>query len=352
MKLIDAHVHTLCGVENNRIVYDTADEFGMDFVNILSVPAYDGMAQNAEAAYYKWLRPERTFAFAGLEYTSGRPFEDQARAMWAMGFDGFKMIEGKPTVRKAVGIPLDSPRYDAFYAFLEENGIALLLHAADPKDFWDEDLIPQWAKDANMLYREDDIPYEQLYREVEGILLKHPRLKLILAHFYFLSDDMPRARRMLDAHPNVCFDLTSGTEMYLNFSKDPEGWKPFFEEYAGRLVFGTDSTDNPDPRDGVTKRIINGMQLGFLRTAEPFKAWENVIRGVALGEDPLQKILSGNFERLVGARPRPLDQALFLREIGALTEAARASQDGGALSKLEAIRAAVEDGPAGEDAPC
>ena len=47
----------------------------------------------------------------------------------------------------------------------------------------------------------EDVTKEELYSEVEQVLRQHPGLKVILAHFYFLSADLPRARRFMDEHP-------------------------------------------------------------------------------------------------------------------------------------------------------
>ena len=44
---------------------------------------------------------------------------------------------------------------------------------------------------------------EELYAEVDEVLRRHPNLRVIFAHFYFLSADLPRAARFFDAHPEA-----------------------------------------------------------------------------------------------------------------------------------------------------
>ncbi len=61
--------------------------------------------------------------------------------MWFMGFDGVKMMEGKPNRRKLLARRLDDPIFDGYYRFAEENGVPLTLHLADPAYFWDLSLI-------------------------------------------------------------------------------------------------------------------------------------------------------------------------------------------------------------------
>lgn len=318
MKIIDSHNHVYEAFRTGHVLYQTASEFGFDKINVLGLSPLEGLSQNIECAYCKKQWPDRTYAFGGLEYQSGRSFLEQAKLIVEMGFDGFKMIEGKPTFRKKIDLPLDSPLYDEFYAYVEEQELPLLMHVADPADFWDWDKIPQWAKDAKWFYDETTVPFQTLQNEVEHLLKKHPRLKLILAHFFFLSDDIAHARRFLDEHPNVCFDLTSGVEMYYNFSKDPALWRAFFHQYADRLVFGTDSTDSDQEKLVLQKNEINAMQLHFLKENNGRAMHDQIVTGIGLGEDDLEKILHGNFERLAGINPKPINIKAVQEEIDVL----------------------------------
>ena len=85
--------------------------------------------------------------------------------------------------------------------------------------------------------------YEDLHRETLELLDKHPKLNAILAHFFFLSDDMAEAERIMEKYPNVYFDITPGTEMYENFAKYTDSWREFFIKYQERIIFGTDADD-------------------------------------------------------------------------------------------------------------
>ena len=106
------------------------------------------------------------------------------------------MGEGKPTLRKAIGQPLDSPVYDAYYAFCEAQSFPILFHVGDPPDLWDSEKVPEWARRRGWFYGDGTYPaLETLYGEVDGILDKFPTLHIILAHFYFGSYDIERAAR-------------------------------------------------------------------------------------------------------------------------------------------------------------
>ena len=165
----------------------------------------------------------------------------QVRALKAQGFDGLKLIEGKPQVRKLLPIPLDGPQYAGLWAALEEEQFPVVFHVGDPDEFWDPERCPDWARQSGWDYSDGSFPSkEDLYAEVDHILERHPNLKITFAHFYFLSNEMERAARFLDAHPSVCFDLAPHVDMYRDFSRDPAAARAFFLRYAERILYGTD----------------------------------------------------------------------------------------------------------------
>ena len=148
------------------------------------------------------------------------------------------------------------------------------------------------------------------------MLDRHPELRVIFAHFYFLSADMSRAARFLEEHPSVRFDLTPGIEMLYNISMDPEAGREFFTEYADRLIFGTDIASDLSVEEG---RIRAGIVYRWLETDDTFRVppgadfllgspEAGVIRGMSLPGEVLEKIYRENLVGLAGAEPRPLDR--------------------------------------------
>jgi hypothetical protein len=157
------------------------------------------------------------------------------------------------------------------------------------------------------------------------------------AHFYFLSADLQRAGDFLDAHPHVCFDLTPGVEMYLNFANNHHAARDFFIRYADRLVYGTDigaSVVQRDPSEGLDRAESLGrawVVRRFLESDGPFAAPEGVghwlgmdargFHGIALPPDVLEKIYHANFERIFGVAPAPLNRDAALAELERLARA-------------------------------
>jgi predicted TIM-barrel fold metal-dependent hydrolase len=267
------------------------------------------MAALAKAAY-----PKQVYTFGGVaHHLPAVPQEcidlaGQARKLVSIGFDGVKMIEGKPSVREALGYPLDAPLYDEYYAYLESEGIPLIWHVGDPVGFWASQGV-----DASMSGR------EELYREVDRVLDRFPNLRIIFAHFYFMSDDLDRAAQFLDRHPLVSFDLTPHPDMYVDFARDPGRTRAFFLRYQDRIIFGTDN--HGEDRDFAPGAPLEywpvykvAAMRAFLETEHEFPGWHHPLRGIALGQEVLGKIYRGNLRRYVGEGPKPLNTGLAIEE--------------------------------------
>ena len=286
--------------------------------HLVCTPNPDASTHNPAALYFKARHPERTYISGALDYTvladPGRAVErlaGQVAALKARGFDGLKLIEGKPEVRKLLPHPLDGPLYAALWAALEAEGFPVVFHVADPDVFWDRVRCPAWAREKGWDYSDGSYPAkEDLYAEVDAILRRHPRLRITFAHFYFLSADLPRAARFLDAHPTVCFDLAPHMAMYRDFSEAPEAARAFLLRYQDRIIYGTDADTRVLQRGPEGYRFLLAIPWlirGLLEREGPFTMPDGErYHGLGLPREVLQKIYAGNFERVYGAHPAPL----------------------------------------------
>ena len=339
MPVVDGHIHFPHPDLVDGFVA-VMDHVGLARANLVSVPDLQMVNQNPALIHFKAQHPQRVYVCGALDYTpvwtdparAPAALADQIGALRAIGFDGLKLVEGKPMVRNMLGLPFDGPEYAGMWRALEEQGFPIVFHVADPEEFWDADLCPDWARAQGWFYGDGTYPLkEELYAEVGRVLDRHPGLRIIFAHFYFLSADLERASEFLDAHPRVCFDLTPGVEMYLNFAQDPDTVHDFFVKYADRLVYGTDigaSAIQRDPSEGLDRAESLGrawVVRRFLETDESFTAPEGVghwlgmdawgFRGIALPPDVLEKIYYGSFERVFGPAPVPLDYGAARAEL-------------------------------------
>lgn len=319
------------------------------------VTSFPGRASgDPNAIFAKARHPDKVYHFAGLDQSFlGRSLDhrwtqslaEQVDIYAAMGCDGVKLINGKPNTRKASGIALDSVVYDDFLARLEETGFPVLWHVNDPEEFWNPEEAPEWARGPGWLYDETFPSNASLYEECERALEKHPKLKVIFAHFYFLSDFLERAAALLERYPNVHLDLAPGIEMLHNFGKRPEAAREFFVKYQDRILFGTDFS----PRFLLSRIWV---VRNFLETDETFHVptddnlfWPDhrtMIRGIALPEKALRAIYAGNFERIASARPKPLDRPLVMAELNRLAQVSDALGGAPNMARRVAERLAAE----------
>jgi predicted TIM-barrel fold metal-dependent hydrolase len=343
--LVDGHIH-FPHLELMDDLLAVMETVRLTRANLVGLPDLQRVNQNPALIHFKAHYPDRVYICGALDYTQfwadaargPQALAHQIAALQAIGFDGLKLVEGKPTMRKLLGLSLDGPEYARMWAALEELSLPVVLHVGDPEEFWDAERCPDWARAHGWFFGDGTYPLkEDLYAETDRVLERHPGLQVILAHFYFLSADLARAGAFLDAHPQVCFDLTPGVEMYLNFDHNLDASRDFFIQYQDRLIYGTDigavtSMADPSQRlDRVDSLGRTWIVRRFLETDEAFAAPEGMghglgldaegFHGIALPPAVLDKIYHANFERILGPAPVPLDRDAALAELERLAAA-------------------------------
>lgn len=314
------HLHVESPLEETIEVFNKVTEhFNYENIALQALPYYD-LVNNHKALYLK-SQIKGAYADIGLHHNGETQeyYEDQIKIAYACGCDGVKLFEGKPQYRKELGIALDDSRFDKFYAFLEEKQLPVVMHFGDPREFWDIERILKWALERGWLYDESFVHFNAAQQEVEGILEKFPKLHLILAHFFFVSDDINYAERFMERFENVCFDLTPGTEMFFNFNDNPKQWQAFFLKYADRILYGTDIYNWHREDKTVEEKYSHAVNLvrSFLEFREPFTdKWtgRSFSHPFGFSAAVLDKIYYDNFVRLFGNEPRPLDKERIVFE--------------------------------------
>ena len=325
--IVDCHTH-LHDVGSIGQLMAGMERDGLRRLNALSITGYgeEYMAQNLLCALFKATHPGRIYSFAGLHhppqgcYANAAVYREHAQRMVDLGFDGIKLIEGKPNARKRIGVPLDSEVFDDLYAYLEAERVPVIGHVADAASFWDIDKIPAYAREEGWFYGDGTYPSkEALYGEVEGILRKFPSLTIVFAHFYMMAEEgLTRAGEFLARWPRTQFDITPGVKMYQVFSADPEAWREFFVRFQDRILFGTDNGYSE------STEIASNVRR-FLETDQEFEAWGTRVRGIRLEREALEKIYHANFESLAGTDPKPLRAEHAMDEVDRMRSRAEGS---------------------------
>ena len=337
-KIIDGHVHYAHYAYQDSLMR-LLDKAGIDKLAVVCTPDEQRLSLVPDALLLKAAYPDRVYVFGGLDISSlfmapdiaGEAFAHYVDVLRGLGADGVKMIEGKAEMRKRLPIPdFDDPVYAPYWEKMAELGMPLIFHVNDPEEFWDADKVPDWAREMGWFYGDGSyIDNEDQYRQVLAVLDRHPSLKVVFAHFFFLSAQLDRLAEYLDRYPNMHVDLTPGIEMYFNFAREPEKTREFFIKYQDRIIYGTDIGARALLRDrevGIeAEESLARIEVvrGFLENDGPFNLThagflfggrEAEFYGINLPEDVLDKIYYQNFERFAGAAPKPLNKEAILEE--------------------------------------
>ena len=331
---IDGHAHFSWPVSFESLS-SILSKAGADAVCLAALPGTSRLDPTPDILCYKLLHPKAVFAFGCLDVTAyedgplhcGRRFARRAKRLLAMGCDGVKLLEGKPTMRRRFAIPdFDSPAWEPFWAFAERRRIPLLWHVNDPEQFWNPDALPVYARASGWGYGPDDVNNEAQYQQVWNVLCRHPRLNLTLPHMFFLSAQLPRLSEWLTRFPLLRVDLAPGIELYENLSRTPEETRAFFARFCDRIHYGTDIGGRAVLKENVTAldeaeslRRVEIIRFFLSSTGEeeitadgryligtkPFS-----LTGLSLKEDVLKKIDRDNFLAFVG-RETPRSVRIF-----------------------------------------
>lgn len=327
LPLLDGHIHVWQNLDPG-LLRQTLARAGAQRCNALSLsrvptPAGARGTLNEQAWQFKKFSRGAAYAFGALDYARPVTADDlvaQVQRLSDLGFDGVKMWEGKPSVYAHLPDRLEGELYAPYWAWLEAHDFPVTIHMADPLRLWD----PARAHIERWSYVGAQFPSrEALYAETARILKRHPRLKLIFAHFLFFWDDLPRAAKFLDAHPAVAFDLTPGVGGFLELSATRDAAREFFLRYQDRLIYGTDVGAGPVVDEHIPFDAMKEIGQAWLVRAFLETDWDmplppgigavtnlfvgKHLRGIALPPAALEKIYWRNFERVVGATPRTIN---------------------------------------------
>lgn len=306
MRLADSHVHiTDTSTLAVRTMLDELADYGVTDVALQSIstkPTYDRV-QSLAALLWKSKYTRMSISAFGclheLDAFAAIPYEKQAEELLALGCDGMKFLHMKPDLRKMIGKGLDHDSYDGVLSMLEERKIPITIHSGDPETFWDINKIPESLIARGWFYGDGTyLSREEHYAEIFRMLDKHPRLKVTLAHFFFLSSFRGEAERVLETYPSVSFDLTPGWEMYLGFSEDIDAWRDFFIKYSDRIIFGTDSDSHKKENTKLHELVYSALTHDRGEFAMPCFGG-HIIKGLDLPADVVERICYGNYKKLV-----------------------------------------------------
>lgn len=268
------------------------------------------MVANIEKSY-----PNRFAIFANVD------FEGVGKADWgvkaakqleedvnngAKGLKIFKSLGLRYNDINGNRVTIDDPRLNPVWAKCGELGIPVLIHAADPKSFWDDmdSKNERWLELKTRPGRKrsdtDPAPWQQIIQEQHNVFKKHPNTNFINAHMGWYANDLGKLAELMDEIPNMYVGIAA---VIAELGRQPQNARTFFVNYQDRILFGKDSWN---PEEFPTYfRVLESNDEYFPYYKKYHAFWS--MYGLNLPDEVLKKIYYKNALKIVPG----LDAALF-----------------------------------------
>ena len=202
-------------------------------------------------------------------------------------------------------ISIDDKRIDPVWAKCGELGIPVLIHAADPKQFWQpiDKNNERWLElklHPGRRHDTDTVKWETIMEEQHNIFRKHPKTKFINAHLGWYASDLKKLGGLMDQFPNMYTEIGA---VIAELGRQPRTAKAFLTKYQDRVLFGKDSWV---PEEYETYfRVLETEDEYFPYHKRYHAFWR--MYGIGLPDDILKKIYYKNAMKLLPG----LDEKLF-----------------------------------------
>ena len=203
-------------------------------------------------------------------------------------------------------VAIDDSRLDPIWAKCGELGVPVLIHAADPKSFWDDYDADneRWLELKTHPRRKrsatDPAPWEQIISEQHHMFRKHPKTTFINAHMGWYANDLGKLSELMEELPNMNVEIGA---IIAELGRQPRFAKKFFEKYQDRILFGKDSWK---PEEFPTYFRVLETADEYFPYHKKYHAFWNMY-GLDLSDEVLKKVYYKNALRIVPG----LDRSLF-----------------------------------------
>ncbi|MBS9463538.1 amidohydrolase family protein [Flagellimonas sp. 389] len=249
---IDVHSHQfrMATQDLSTLVRDM-DKMNMGVMVNLSGGSGEGlqdMLKNVNNNY-----PNRFVIFANVDFSGvGKPNwgEEAAKQLESdvkSGAKGLKIYKSLGLRHKDINgkrIAIDDSRLDPIWTKCGELGIPVLIHAADPKSFWDpmdkdnERWLELKTRPRRKRSATNPAPWQQIIDEQHRMFKKHPKTKFINAHMGWYANNLAMLGELMDEIPNMSVGIGA---IIAELGRQPRMAKKFFLKYQDRILFGKDS---------------------------------------------------------------------------------------------------------------
>lgn len=311
---IDVHGHQYRMPEQDLTpVVKAMDTLNMGIMVNLSGRSGDQLIQSVKNIKDHY--PNRFVVFANIDFegvgtdkwTSNRVTQlERDVKNGARGLKIYKSLGMRYKDSEGKRLAIDDVRLDPIWAKCGELGIPVLIHAADPKSFWEEfdkdnerwlelKTHPRRKRDAD-----NPAPWEQIIAEQHSIFKKHPKTTFINAHMGWYANNLAKLATMMEEMPNMYVEIGA---IIAELGRQPRNANRFFERYQDRILFGKDSWK---PEEFPTYfRVLETDDEYFPYHKKYHAFW--AMYGLNLSDKILKKVYYKNALKIVPG----LDKSLF-----------------------------------------
>ncbi len=196
--------------------------------------------------------PKRFIVFTNMDFAAIDDPEWQGRMVKQLeddvkkGANGLKIYKNLGMFTndsKGNRIRIDDPRIGPVWEKCGELGIPVLIHSADPKQFWEpiDKNNERWLElktHPGRRHDTDPVKWETIIEEQHRMFKAHPKTKFINAHLGWYGSDLKKLGELMDALPNMYTEIGA---VIAELGRQPRAAKEFLTKYQDRVMFGKDS---------------------------------------------------------------------------------------------------------------
>jgi len=225
----------------------------------------------------------------------------------AIGLKVYKSLGLRNKDSKGNRIRVDDERIGPIWDVCGELGIPVLIHSADPFQFWlpKDDQNERWfelKEKPGRYYGDSDFipPFEDIINEQHTIFKRHKNTTFINAHLGWMGNDLKKLGQHLDEFPNV---MTEFGAVIAELGRQPKTAKKFFIDYQDRILFGKDSYNKEEFYTYFRVLESDDEYFNYFRKRHAF--WK--MYGLNLPDEVLKKIYYENALRIFPS----IDKSIF-----------------------------------------
>ncbi len=225
----------------------------------------------------------------------------------AIGLKVYKSLGLRNKDSKGNRIRVDDERIGPIWDVCGELGIPVLIHSADPFQFWlpKDDQNERWfelKEKPGRYYGDSDFipPFEDIINEQHTIFKRHKNTTFINAHLGWMGNDLKKLGQHLDEFPNV---MTEFGAVIAELGRQPKTAKKFFIDYQDRILFGKDSYNKEEFYTYFRVLESDDEYFDYFRKRHAF--WK--MYGLNLPDEVLKKIYYENALRIFPS----IDKSIF-----------------------------------------